>query len=707
MSIALVQAVNGTQVSSSVVSNTFTSPVTAGNLLIAHVVGSWTNTRQLTIIDTLGNAWIPIFVTQDSSSGQQSNAWYTFSQASGANTVTVYGANNSFNGVALAEFSGVIGIDQVTRPVTQNGGVSSPLYTNTSNPVTTLYVHELLISFGCIAGGGYGGGAGGTVVSPMSLLANIEWTGGPDWFGQMGYQIVSSIQTGYTAQMGIGSNNADIQLTTFYGDASLPLTVKQPYQLTSYHVDVVGGVTNPIIEAALMPDTADMYAVFAYAANGQSTHADPDVSWTSIGSSADGQGAYSKVISSIAPVGAVVTLGTPSVSASATIALIPTASTPAIIQSASSATPITGGAGGFGWRAVFTSPVSTSNGVVAVLTISDAVQSHVLCANPVDDANQWYQVGIAPNTNLGALPADSASVFIWWCPSPLSGTQTLDVMAFNGPSGGGFTGTWSIYEVSGLKVPTVPKLVEKIVTAVSPAGTIGPDLGQQGTAPISITGTPAQGNEWLIYLGSGQNSNRDNNSVPAGFTAFPNGPALYAGIMAWLDQASPSPVTAVSNIGTHTANWAAMLAMFYTQPTVIQGNNPGGQGGGAASFSSTTPGNAFILGLTTGQTNFTFAPPISIWDTQNNAYQLLAIVNNPNNDNNYGFYSNAVYLYIAQDIVGGPVEVHTQYMYNYAVGGPPYYYFPEYPEIQGWVAEITPLLAPLLSGFVVIPTFFQ
>jgi hypothetical protein len=430
------------------------------------------------------------------------------------------------------------------------------------------------------------------------------------------------------------------------------------------------------------------------------------VGWTEIGPTVAGQGIFSQTISAIAPVGAVVTLGTPSVSASATIALIPTASTPAIVQSASSATPITGANGGFGWRTVFTSPVSTSNSVIAVLTISDAVHGGVLWANPVDDANQWYQVGIAPNTNLSALLADSASVFVWWCPSPQSGTQTLDVMAFNGPTGG-FTGTWSIYEVSGLKIPTIPKLVEKIVTAVSPAGTIGPDLGQQGTAPISITGTPAQGNEWLIYLGSGQNSHQENNSVPSGFTAFPNGPSFYQGIMAWLDQASPSPVTAVSTIGTHTANWAAMLAMFYTQPTVIQGSNPGGQGGGSTSFSSTTPGNALILGLTIGQTNFTFAPPISIWDSQNNAYQLLGVVNNPNNDVNYGFYSNAVYLYIAQDIVGGPVEIHTQYTYNYDGGGPPYYYFPEYPEIQGWVAEITPLLAPLLSGFVVIPTFFQ
>jgi len=727
MSIALVQAVNATMVSSSVVSNTFTSSVTVGNLLIAQYEGQWTYSRKLTIVDTLGNAWIPIYATLSSSSGQQSNAWYTFANASGANTVTVSGANNSYGGVALAEFSGIVGIDQITVPITQYGATSSPLHTNTSNPVTTRYAHELLISFGCIAGAGYPGGAGGTVIAPMSLLANIEWTGGPDWFGQMGYQIVSSIQTGYTAQMGIGSNNADIQLTTFYGDASLPSTVEPPYQLTSYHVDVVGGATNPVIEAALMPDTADMYAVFAYAAQGQSIHDLPletvqaatyenssciaitatltpahpnewafftyasynqlvdfdpgpgwtllangyigqdiytrylpsvspitaaatlttfghpgagvlalfqtngstpailqtaqgggafgtvtptfgsaltpgstliavvstndtfvgsittatvtdtygnvwtqvgftqtggvdgaatgvwacfapnpstltvsitilsgisaggssangwvfEVSnivpglgnWTSIGPTAAGQGVFAQTVSAIAPIGAVVTLGTPNVSASATIALIPTASTPAIIQSASSATPITGANAGFGWRAVFTSPVSTSNGVIGVLTISDAVHGGLLWANPVDDTNQWYQVGIAPNTNLGAIPAHSASVFVWWCPSPLSGTQTLDVMAFDGPSGGGFTGTWSIYEVSGLKVPTIPKIVEKIVTAVSPAGTIGPDLGQQGTAPISITGTPAQGSEWLIYLGSGQNSNQDN-SVP-------------------------------------------------------------------------------------------------------------------------------------------------------------------------------------------------
>ena len=701
MSIALVQAVNGFWVSTNVVSNTFTSPVTAGHLLIAHVDGSWTYTRQLTITDTLGNAWIPIFVTQDSSSGEQSNVWYTFSKSSGANTVTVYGANNSFNGMALAEFSGVVGIDQITVPRSQNGGSSVPLHTNTSNPVTTLYSEELLISFGCIAGGGYAGGAGGSVIAPMSLLANI---GGPDYYAQMGYQIVSSIQTGYTAQMGIANDNADIQLTTFYGGTSLPLVSKPPYQLSNYHVDVIGGTTNPIIEASLMPYTADMYAVFAYAANGQTTHAIPDVSWTDISPSTDGQGVFSRNITTINPVGATVTLGTPNVSASGALALIPTSGTPAIVQSASSATPITGANAGFGWRAVFTSPVSTSNGVIAVLTISDAVYGGVLWANPVDDTNQWYQIGIAPSSGSGFLPTHTASVFIWWCPSPLSGTQTVDVMSFNGPGGGGgFAGTWSIYEVSGLKVPTIPGIVEKIVTAIAP---IGSPSGQ-GTAPISITGTPKQSNEWVIYLGSGQNSNQEVESVPSSFTVFPNGPAFYQGRMAWLDQATPSLVTAVSTIGVHTADWAAMLAMFYTQPTVIQGGNPGGQGGGNVSFSSTTSGNTLILGLTISPSYFSYAPPISIWDSQNNAYQLLGTVANPNSDSFNGFYSNIVCLYVAQNIVGGPLTVNTGYVHNYAGGSGPYYYFPEHPTIVGWVAELTPLLAPLTTNYVVIPTFFQ
>ena len=300
------------------------------------------------------------------------------------------------------------------------------------------------------------------------------------------------------------------------------------------------------------------------------------------------------------------------------------------------------------------------------------------------------------------MPADTAAAFIWWCPSPLSGTQTLDVMAFN--STGTFTGTWSIYEVSNLKVPTTPGIVEKIVTAVAPLGS----PSGQGTAPISITGTPAKPNEWIVYLGSGQNSNSDAESTPSGFTLFPDGANDPVGAMAWLDQSPISAVTAVSTIGTHTADWAALLAMFYTQPSVIQGGSPGGEGGGSASFVSTTAGNTLIIGLTISATNFTNAPSIEIWDSQNNAYQLLAIVNNPNTDIFNGFTSNSVYIYVAQNIVGGPLTINTLSVYNQGHGVAPYYYFPSYTQVQGWVAEITPLLAPILtSNFVVIPTFFQ
>ena len=180
------------------------------------------------------------------------------------------------------------------------------------------------------------------------------------------------------------------------------------YQTNNYYA-----ASATAISVSLTPSVANMYAVFAEGANGQSTHFGPGAGWTDIGPSSDGQGVFSQVISSTSPLTATATLDTGSKSASGALALIPTSGTPAIIQQASSATPITGAASGFGWRAVFTNPVSVSHGVIAVLTISDMTIGGILWANPVDDENQWYLVGTAPPSGVASRCASRYSCCLY------------------------------------------------------------------------------------------------------------------------------------------------------------------------------------------------------------------------------------------------------------------------------------------------------
>jgi hypothetical protein len=212
MAISFVQAANGNFANSDP-STAFGSSVTAGNLLIAFYDGVYHFAETPVISDTLnGTAWTPIFDYSDPNFSAHATAWYRVSAASGADTVTVTGGH-SFRGVTIAEFTGVSTADQITSFVYATTNL-------TSGPVTTATADELFISFGICSGQGW---QTGSVTSPMSLLGSDIDPNFGTHSAQMGYQIVSSPQVGYTAQMSNpNSSNANIQLTTFSGGAPPP-----------------------------------------------------------------------------------------------------------------------------------------------------------------------------------------------------------------------------------------------------------------------------------------------------------------------------------------------------------------------------------------------------------------------------------------------------------------------------------------------------
>jgi hypothetical protein len=207
---------------------TFGSNVTAGNFIVAHFMDSYNATvptsSSYTISDTMGNVWTQLFFYWSFVGGTQ-QVWYCFAKATGPTTVSVAGGESGayFNGVEVAQFSGVGLPDQVAIPVW--AGPSNPLV---SNPITTTQAKELIVSFGSIVSAngfrpGYPHGTPpvSTVVSPMLPLAFSGYENGYDnndyYYAQMGYQIVSSIQTGYTASQGNPfGNNGTVGVASFF-----------------------------------------------------------------------------------------------------------------------------------------------------------------------------------------------------------------------------------------------------------------------------------------------------------------------------------------------------------------------------------------------------------------------------------------------------------------------------------------------------------
>lgn len=221
MAILLVQSVGGLQGSlsgGSPTSTAFTSNVHAGNLLIAHFAdfyGVNGSPNVYSILDTLGNVWIPVFNGHSTYGGSQV-VWYAFANATGATTVQVTGGHAFpyWNGLELAEFSGVASLDQFAASI-YNFDADPSL----ANPITTTSANELILSFGLITGGGGSFPSGGGAMTP-ALLCQMGYTGNATC-AQMGYDIVSSIQTGFVSSMASpGGNDGSVGTASFIASAA-------------------------------------------------------------------------------------------------------------------------------------------------------------------------------------------------------------------------------------------------------------------------------------------------------------------------------------------------------------------------------------------------------------------------------------------------------------------------------------------------------
>lgn len=114
MALAFVQGIN----SNNALAQAYSSNVTSGNLLVCGflVQGSSATVSTLSIADTIGNTWLPVWsgvqTLHNANVFSYAQAWYCVSKSSGANTVTVTSNQSGTIGlytVGVAELSGFIG----------------------------------------------------------------------------------------------------------------------------------------------------------------------------------------------------------------------------------------------------------------------------------------------------------------------------------------------------------------------------------------------------------------------------------------------------------------------------------------------------------------------------------------------------------------------------------------------------------------------
>ena len=142
----------GTTTSSGSVSSlplAFGSNVASGDLLICSVRHATGGTIS-SITDTITNTWTIVYDTSDTG-GTVLAAWaYTFSKASGANTVTLHFSAPLGAQFCIAEYNGPVALRVASAIATSGGTNSTPA---TSNAITTV-AGDLLIGSIEMAGGG-------------------------------------------------------------------------------------------------------------------------------------------------------------------------------------------------------------------------------------------------------------------------------------------------------------------------------------------------------------------------------------------------------------------------------------------------------------------------------------------------------------------------------------------------------------------------
>ncbi len=228
MSIALVSTQNTGINAATSGSLAFSPNVTEGDLLL--VVYASSNrfaSASPTITDDLGNVWT--LLIKLTSSNSVTNGWthvfWAVAKSSGADTVH-YSGGVVYSGIAISEFSGdgTPSLDQLGTVLdTVPSGSGPPLMT--SDPITTTVADELILLFDA----GFWNISSYGPVSPMSRLDSLTdaWS---ETFSQTGYEIVSSIQTGYTGVLSQSNNiwGASLVLASFCFGAAAPPAPKMP-----------------------------------------------------------------------------------------------------------------------------------------------------------------------------------------------------------------------------------------------------------------------------------------------------------------------------------------------------------------------------------------------------------------------------------------------------------------------------------------------
>lgn len=195
----------------------FPGDVTLGDLLIVQYFSESSSAGSPAISDSMGNVWAPLFNGQSGLGSCWHAAWYCLAKATGASTVFLTGGV-SYCGINIAEFSGADTIDtQSYNPNVYCGG--GPHFYVVSDPITTSHAACLIIVFGATEF--FSGGGSGSFSSPVTFVVTQTdaWS---EYGAQIGYHVVSSIQTGYTAQMATQDCGGSVAVVAFYAGGGAP-----------------------------------------------------------------------------------------------------------------------------------------------------------------------------------------------------------------------------------------------------------------------------------------------------------------------------------------------------------------------------------------------------------------------------------------------------------------------------------------------------
>ena len=194
---------------------TFSSPTTAGNLIVVYLI--WDNTGRASVSDSLGNTYASAVGPTQWSNGQYSaQIFYAMNLRNGADTVTAtFGSAISLFGIVYAhEYSGVL----QTAPVDVTAaaaGASGPL---DSGSVTTTNDTDLLFA---------GGVSGQTVTSP-----GPGYTARSTFQGNMTEDRIVFAKGSYGATASNSSGAWAMQMVAFKGVASLGNASSKTYSTT-------------------------------------------------------------------------------------------------------------------------------------------------------------------------------------------------------------------------------------------------------------------------------------------------------------------------------------------------------------------------------------------------------------------------------------------------------------------------------------------